>query len=148
MGKRTKARECALQLLYQWDLTREPMDRVSGLFWQIRTSTEETKAMAERLARGAQRELERVDRAIGAASTHWRFDRLAAVDRNILRIATYELMAESDTPASVIINEAVEIAKRFSEAESPAFVNGVLDAVKRSVRGQEGSGGPGRRGES
>ena len=148
MGKRTKARECALQLLYQWDLTREPMDRVSGLFWQIRTSTEETKAMAERLARGAQRELERVDRAIGAASTHWRFDRLAAVDRNILRIATYELMAEAGTPASVIINEAVEIAKRFSEAESPAFVNGVLDAIKRSVREEEGSGGPGRRGGS
>jgi N utilization substance protein B len=136
MGKRTKARECALQLLYQWDLTREPMDRVAGLFWQIRTSTEETRAMAERLARGAARELERVDQAIGAASTHWRFERLAVVDRNIMRIATYELMVETGTPASVIINEAVEIAKRFSEADSPAFVNGVLDAVKRSVRGE------------
>jgi N utilization substance protein B len=136
MGKRTKARECALQILYQWDLTREPIDRVAGLFWQIRTSTEETKAMAERLARGAAGELERVDQAIGRASTHWRFERLAAVDRNILRIATYELMVETGTPASVIINEAVEIAKRFSEADAPAFVNGVLDAIKRSVRGE------------
>jgi len=136
MGKRTKARECALQILYQWDLTREPMDRVAGLFWQIRTSTEETKAMAERLARGAASELERLDQAIGSASTHWRFERLAAVDRNILRIATYELMVETGTPASVIINEAVEIAKRFSEADAPAFVNGVLDAIKRSVRGE------------
>lgn len=146
MGKRTKARECALQMLYQWDLTREPMDLVAGLFWQVRTSTEETKTMAERLVRGAQRDLERIDKAIAAAAIHWRFERLAAVDRNILRIATYELMAEGETPASVIINEAVEMAKRFSEEDSPAFVNGVLDAVKRAVRGEEIRSETGRKG--
>ena len=136
MGKRTKARECAFQMLYQWDITREPMDRVATLFWKVRTTTDETRARAEELARGAQRELERLDTAIAGAATNWRFDRIAAVDRNILRIAAYELMMELHTPASVVIDEAVEMAKRFSEAEAPGFVNGVLDAVKRAVRGE------------
>jgi N utilization substance protein B len=134
MGMRTKARECAFQMLYQWDITREPMDRVAGLFWQVRTATPETRTMAERLARGGQAEVASLDEAIAAASTNWRFERIAAVDRNILRIATYELMREPQTPSSVIIDEAVEMAKRFGEADSPPFVNGVLDAVMRKVR--------------
>ncbi len=136
MGKRSKARECALQMLYQWDMAREPMDRVSGLFWQVRSGTEEMKAMAERLARGAQGSVEQLDEAITRAVTNWPFERLAAVDRNIMRIATYELMHEPGTPASVVIDEAVEMAKRYGEKDSPAFVNGVLDAVKRAVRGR------------
>ena len=140
MGKRTKARECAFQMLYQWDITREPMDRVAGLFWQVRTATPETRTMAERLARGGQAEVARLDEAITAASTNWRFERIAAVDRNILRIAAYELMKEPQTPSSVIIDEAVEMAKRFGEADSPPFVNGVLDAVMRKVRGAGGDG--------
>src|SRR5262245_60669475 len=142
MGRRTKARECAFQMLYQWDMTRDPMDRVAGLFWKVRTTTDETRARAEQLARGAQREIERLDAAIAEAATNWRFDRIAAVDRNILRIAAYELMMELQTPASVVIDEAVEMAKRFSEAEAPGFVNGVLDAVKRAVRGQPAPRGP------
>jgi N utilization substance protein B len=121
-------------MLYQWDITRDPMDRVAGLFWQVRTATEETKTMAERLARGGQAEVARLDEAIAAASTNWRFERIAAVDRNILRIAAYELMREPQTPSKVIIDEAVEMAKRFGEADSPPFVNGVLDAVMRKVR--------------
>ena len=140
MGMRTKARECAFQMLYQWDITREPMDRVAGLFWQVRTATTETKTMAERLARGGQAEVASLDEAITAASTNWRFERIAAVDRNILRIAAYELMKEPQTPSSVIIDEAVEMAKRFGEADSPPFVNGVLDAVMRKVRAAEGGG--------
>ena len=91
---------------------------------------------AEQLARGAQGELERIDAAIAEAATNWRFDRIAAIDRNILRIAAYELMMEPHTPPSVVIDEAVEMAKRFSEAEAPGFVNGVLDAIKRAVRGE------------
>ena len=136
MGKRTKARECALQMLYQWDVTREPMDRVAGLFWQVRTSTDETRAAAERLARGAQGNLARLDEEITRASHNWRFDRIAAIDKNILRLAVYELMQEPGTPSSVVIDEAVELAKRFSEADSPPFVNGVLDAIKARVRGE------------
>jgi len=135
VGKRTKARECAVQMLYQWDLTREPMDRVAGLFWKMRSSTEETKGRAERLARGAQGVVGSLDEAITRASTNWRFERIAAVDRNILRIGAYELMKEPETPASVIIDEAVEMAKRFGEADSPSFVNGVLDAIRGAVRG-------------
>ena len=127
-------------MLYQWDMTREPMDRVAGLFWQVRGGTDETQAMAERLARGAQRDLERLDEAIGTASTNWRFERIAPLDRNILRIASYELLREPATPSAVIIDEAVELAKRFGEADSPAFVNGVLDAVRRAVRDKETGG--------
>ena len=136
MGKRTKARECALQMLYQWDITRDPMDRVAGLFWQVRTSTDETRAMAERLARGAQGDVARLDEEITRASKNWRFDRIAAIDKNILRLAVYELLREPQTPSSVVIDEAVELAKRFSEVDSPAFVNGVLDAIKARVRGE------------
>ena len=137
MGTRTKARECAFQMLYQWDVTREPMDRVAGLFWQVRSGTDEMKAMAERLARGAQAELERLDEAIGSALTRWRFERVAPLDRNVMRIAAYELLREPQTPPAVVIDEAVELAKRFGEEDSPAFVNGVLDAVRRAVRDKE-----------
>ncbi len=136
MGKRSKARECAFQILYQWDMTREPMDRVLGLFWRVRSGTESVVQRAEALARGAQRASADIDEVITRASTHWRFERLAAVDRNILRLAVFELMREPDTPPAVVIDEAVEMAKRFGEADSPAFVNGVLDAVKRTLRGE------------
>jgi N utilization substance protein B len=146
MGKRTKARECALQMLYQWDITREPMDRVAGLFWQVRSSTDETRAAAERLARGAQAQLARLDEEITRASHNWRLDRIAAIDKNILRLAAYELMQEPGTPSSVVIDEAVELAKRFSEADSPPFVNGVLDAIKARVRGEPAGEARPRRG--
>ena len=135
MGKRTKARECAFQILYQWDVTREPIDHVFNLFWKVRSGTPEMKRMAERLARGAQAHIEDLDAAVTAALTNWRFDRVAGIDRNIMRLAAYELMHEKETPASVIIDEAVEMAKRFGEADSPSFVNGVLDAIRASVRG-------------
>ena len=137
MGKRTKARECALQMLYQWDLTREPLERVAGLFWSVRTSTDETRARAESLFRGCQSHVEGLDAEIAQAAHNWRFERIAAIDKNILRLGAYELMHEKDTPASVVIDEAVELAKRFAEADSPAFVNGVLDAVRRAVRKDE-----------
>jgi len=148
MGKRTKARECALQMLYQWDITREPMDRVAGLFWQVRTSTDETRAMAERLARGAQGDVTRLDEEITRASKNWRFDRIAAIDKNILRLAVYELLREPGTPSSVVIDEAVELAKRFSAVDSPPFVNGVLDAIKARVRGEPAGESGGSRGRA
>ena len=134
-----------MQMLYQWDITREPMDRVTGLFWQVRTSTDETRAMAERLARGAQKDIERLDEEITRSSKNWRFDRIAAIDKNILRLAVYELLREPGTPSSVVIDEAVELAKRFSAVDSPPFVNGVLDAIKARVRGEPaGEAGAGR----
>jgi N utilization substance protein B len=110
------------------------MDRVAEAFWSVRTTAPDTRAMAERLASGAQQRVELLDAAIAAAATNWRLERIAAVDLSIMRIATYELMAEPDTPSAVIIDEAVEMARRFGEADSPSFVNGVLDSVMRSVR--------------
>jgi N utilization substance protein B len=134
MGKRTRARECALQMLYQWDITREPMERVSAAFWEVRSTTDETRAMAERLACGARDHVEELDAAIARASAHWRFERIAALDRNVLRLGAYELLKEPETPPAVVLDEAVELAKRFGEADSAAFVNGVLDAVRRAAR--------------
>jgi N utilization substance protein B len=140
MGKRTKARECAFQMLYQWDITRASIDEVSRSYWQVRSTTDETRARAEALARGAHAHAERLDATIAKVASHWRFERIAAVDRNILRLAAYELLQETQTPAPVILDEAVEMAKRFGEADSPAFVNGVLDAVRRELRPKEGDG--------
>ena len=136
MGRRTKARECAFQMLYQWDVSGEPMDQVMKAFWRLRSTTGETRALAERLAAGAQACAPESDAAITAAATNWRFDRIAPVDRTILRLGTYELMKEVGTPPAVVLDEAVELAKRFGEADSPAFVNGVLDAIRRRVRGE------------
>jgi N utilization substance protein B len=123
-------------MLYQWDIAREPMDQVTDGFWKVRTTTDATRAAAERLARGAQSHAEEIDVAIARAATNWRLDRIAAVDRNILRIGAYELMMEPETPAAVVLDEAVEMAKRFGEAGSPAFVNGVLDAILGQLQGR------------
>ncbi len=131
MGRRTKARECAFQILYQWHVTGQPISSVIGAFWKIRTGTPETRAMAERLAVGAHHRLSLLDEAIAATASNWRLDRIAPVDRTILRLGAYELVAEPMTPAAVVLDEAVELAKRFGEADSPAFVNGVLDAIRR-----------------
>jgi N utilization substance protein B len=136
VGRRSKARECAFQILYQWQITGEPMNAVVDGFWRVRSGTPEAKQMAERLARGAQAQAEALDRQIAEAATHWRLDRIAPVDRTILRLGAYELAAEKQTPAAVVLDEAVELAKRFGEEDSPSFVNGVLDAIRRRVRGE------------
>jgi len=137
MGRRTKARECAFQLLYQWEITGEPMAAVLDGFWRLRSGTPQMRAMAERLATGAQARVADLDAGIAEAATHWRLDRIAPVDRTILRLGAYELEAEAGTPAAVVLDEAVELAKRFGEADSPSFVNGVLDAIRRRVRGPQ-----------
>ena len=134
MGRRTKARECALQMLYQWQRGGEAPEAVAQAFWQVRTTTDETRAMAERLFTGTARHREGIDAAVPSTLSHGRFDRVADVDEAVLRLGAYELMHEPRTPGAVVIDEAVELAKRFSEAESPAFVNGVLDALKKKVR--------------
>jgi len=133
MGKRTKARECAFQMLYQWDVGGGPLEPVVDGFWRVRTTTEETRSRAEGLLRGAHALKPELDALIAEVATNWRFERIAAIDRNILRLGVYELMREPQTPAPVVIDEAVELAKRFGEADSAPFVNGVLDAVKRRL---------------
>ncbi len=137
MGRRSKARECAFQLLYQWQITGEPMQRVVDSFWQVRSGTPAMRAMAERLAFGAQNRVEELDRIVAEATMHWRLDRMAAVDLTILRLGSFELLCERETPAAVVLDEAVELAKRFGEGDSPGFVNGVLDAIRKRTRPSE-----------
>jgi len=148
MGRRTKARECAFQMLYQWEITDAPMETVVESFWRVRRSTPATRAMADRLATGAAARIAELDTAIGAAASNWRLDRIAPVDRTILRLGAFELLGEPETPAAVVLDEAVEMAKRFGEADSPAFVNGVLDAIRREFRGGAVSAAGRERGEA
>jgi len=126
-------------MLYQWEISAAEMDDVAASFWLVRSTVEETRDMAERLARGAVRQVSEIDAAIAAAVKHWRMERLSVVDKCILRIGTYELMCERQTPAAVVLDEAVDMAKRFGEADSSLFVNGVLDAICRELRGPEWS---------
>ena len=136
MGRRTKARECAFQILYQWQVTGERIEAVVASFWKVRSATPEARALAERLARGAQGKAEALDAEIAEAATNWRLERIAPIDRTILRLGAYELWDEAATPAAVVIDEAVELAKRFGDEGSPAFVNGVLDAIRKKLRGE------------
>ena len=133
MGRRSKARECALQMLYQWEVGGEPFDGVVEGFWRIRSTHEAGRAMAERLARGAHAAAAELDALLVEHVRNWRIERLAAIDKSLLRLAAYELTHE-ETPPAVVMDEAVELAKRFGEADSPAFVNGVLDAIARVAR--------------
>ena len=136
-------------MLYQWEVTDSTMEKVVESFWRVRATTPATRAMADRLATGARARIEEIDAAVGEAASNWRLDRIAHVDRTILRLGAYELLGEKDTPAPVVLDEAVEMAKRFGEADSPAFVNGVLDAIRKRVRNGTGVGaGTGERNES
>lgn len=131
MGQRRRAREYALQLLFQIDLSGGPPEAVFEDFWSGQKAGEEVRAFAERLVRGVWREREALDGVIASCAEHWRLDRMATVDRNVLRIAVFEMMFETDTPAAVAIDEAIEVAKRFGGEDSGKFINGVLDAIRR-----------------
>lgn len=132
MRKRTKAREYALQILYQVDLTRT--DPASSLqdFWTYRHAPQEIQAFATHLVQGTLARLEEIDRMIASHADNWEIARMAVVDRNILRLGAYELLHVEDVPPKVCLNEAVELAKRFGDAESSKFVNGILDAIHKA----------------
>jgi N utilization substance protein B len=137
MGSRRAARELALQALYQVDLLGdgEQEPRSLTLFWEHFDPAEdaEAQAFARELVEGVRASLERIDGLIAAAAEHWRLPRLSRVDLNLLRLATFELIGRPEIPASVTLNEAVEIARRFGSEESAGFVNGVLDHIARQV---------------
>jgi len=139
MGSRRKARECALQILYQLDLGKGELDDVVERFWrQLDESIEQgAKDFSENLIRGVWRSRDELDGLIESYSTNWKISRMAAVDKNILRLAIYELIYCPDIPVKVTLNEAVEIAKRFGTAESGAFVNGILDNVAKEKIGEK-----------
>lgn len=134
MGQRSKARVCAMQMLYQRESSGEEPARVIEDFWTMRNGTSAVRAMAERLFAGAEREREAIDSDIAGVMTNWELGRLAAIERNVLRLGAYELKCEDETPSAVIIDEAIEISKRYGEADSSSFVNGILDALKRRYR--------------
>jgi len=132
MGKRRKAREAALQALYQADVTWQGKGTErSALLTRAGPLGEEMDAFTAELVDGTLTHKEEIDREIGRCSEHWTLDRMGVVDRNILRFAAYELMFRNDIPASVTINEAVEIAKKFGSEESAMFINGILDRIRK-----------------
>jgi N utilization substance protein B len=145
MGTRRRAREFALQILYQLDVQEQLSDdQAIGMFWRNFAATAEAEGataddlgeiqpFAEKLVRGVREHLAEIDAQIQGASKNWRLERMARVDRNLLRLALYELKYVDDVPAKVAINEAIEIAKRYGTNESSAFVNGILDRCREEL---------------
>jgi transcription antitermination protein NusB len=134
MGTRRKSRELVLQMLFQADMGRQTADEVRRTFWSERNSvSSEVRGFAEDLFRVASDRMAEIDQLIERHAEHWRMERMAAVDRNVLRTAVAELLGFPTTPRPVIINEALEIARTFSSPESVQFINGVLDSVSRDL---------------
>lgn len=132
-GKRRQAREAALQLLFEIELTRDEPAEVVERAWRVRRPAADIRPFCERLVLGAWAQRAAIDDLVQECAEHWRLERMSAVDRNLLRLAAFELLFESETPPAVILDEAVDIARRFGSEDSPAFVNGVLDAVRRRI---------------
>lgn len=144
MGTRRKARECALQMLFAADVLKTVSDRLTRDYWNELGEPEiddGTREFANRLALGTLRELEKVDERIRSRAEHWRIPRMAIVDRNILRLAVFEFLYE-ETPHTVVINEALEIARRFSTFEATQFINGILDAIKHDLEKKSDKNNP------
>jgi N utilization substance protein B len=137
MGKRRKAREVALQFLYQLDLhgAVDPTP-YEGEFWERHPVDPATHDFAEALVRGSKQHQDKIDQLLAQYAEHWDLERMSAVDRNILRMAVYELLWQPEVPPKAAINEALEIAKKFGTAESSRFINGVLDRILREHRPQ------------
>jgi N utilization substance protein B len=129
MGARRKARELALQMLYQHDLSGNAADAIIGTFEDLQKSKANTREFAVRIFRGTLDNLARIDEMITAQADNWRLSRMAVVDRNIIRMSVYEFLHETDTPKLVIIDEAIEIAKKFGTQKSSQFINGILDGI-------------------
>ena len=134
MGTRRRGRECALQLLYMWEYHRDGGFDFNTFWIELPQEEKATRQFAERLVDGVTSNLDHIDGLIKDASTNWRIDRMANVDRNILRLATWELENISETPLKVVLNEAIELSKRFGSEDSSAFVNGVLDRIGSLLR--------------
>jgi N utilization substance protein B len=148
---RHRAREAALQMLYQWEVGRATPSEIVRTYWAGRDArpdsedefadavpyaalVEDERTYANRLHAGTIERVREADDLIGAHARNWRVERMAVIDRLVLRLAIYELLAEPDTPAAVVINEALELARTFSGEEPVPFINGVLDAVRKSLR--------------
>ena len=133
MGKRSKSREIALQVLYQIDMSDGDAEEAFDLFWHHFTPSEDLKDFSQHLVRGVYHHREEIDAIIEHYSEHWRLKRMTIVDRNILRSAIYELLFCADVPTKVVLNEAVELGKKFGSNKSGSFVNGILDKVAHRI---------------
>ncbi len=147
MPSRRRSRQRALQILYLWDVRRQPVEEATAAYFETLYSEEsrtkpQRDAFLDQLVMGAVGHVEELDRQITQHAEHWRIERMPTVDRNILRLAVFEMM-HSDTPAPVVIDEALELARRYSNEESVQFVNGVLDAVHRDLEAGESQSTPG-----
>ena len=129
MGARRKGREAALQMLYGMDITGRSAEDAIRAYWTHLGTSSEGEDFANVLVRGVETHREAIDGKIREVSHHWRLERMTLVDRNILRMATFELMSLADVPRRVTLNEAIELAKRFGTDGSAGFVNGVLDRI-------------------
>jgi len=143
MGLRRVARECALQMLYELDVGRHSRDEILRTYWQMNDHPPKVREFAEQLFEGTAQRLKEIDRVIQQHTKNWRLSRMAAVDRNVLRLAVFEFLSGGRTPETVVINEALEIARKFSTQESAQFVNGILDSIKNDLS-KKGPGSDGK----
>lgn len=132
MTLRHKSREFALQMLFQWDMTRQSPARIEGNFWKTARAADTTRKFAHELFVGAVAQADAADALIAELSANWRIERLAAIDKGILRLAIYEFRFGT-APPRVAINEALELAKKFSSEDAPPFLNGILDAALKKL---------------
>ena len=137
MGKRRSSRELALKFLYQFELNKGDLDEQIRLFLEQNSSQEDVENFMKELVVSLIDKMEEVDGVIQKFSDHWVLDRMTVIDRNILRIGTCELLFNFPTPPKVVINEAIEIAKKYGNEDSPEFINGILDKVYNEI-GQKG----------
>ncbi len=137
MGKRRKARESTLQILFQLEFDDSDQDKVIDSFWRNKKTSKEIVEYTRYLVAGIISHRERIDRLIQSVSANWRLDRMAIVDRNVLRIAVFELLYEESVAPAIVINEAIEVAKKYSSEEAATFVNGILDAARKKIEGMK-----------
>jgi N utilization substance protein B len=130
---RSKSREFAMQMLFQWDMSHQEFSKLESKFWKNAKAAEPTRNFANQLFEGAAHDAAGLDEWIAGNAKNWRLERISAIDRAILRLALHELRA-TDTPPKVVINEAVELAKKFSSEEAGGFVNGMLDTYRKSLK--------------
>jgi N utilization substance protein B len=133
MGSRRKSREFAMQMLYQWEICGYTPAQVQATFFANQRANAEVEGFARDLFEGAVVNIDQLDRLVREHADNWRLERMAAVDRNILRVALCELLHHPETPAAAVINEALEMARRFSTEGSVEFVNGVLDGIRKTL---------------
>ena len=134
MGRRRKAREETLRILFRLEFENKKIEKTLDQYWESKKTSEEIKEYSSWLVNGIISDQAKIDNIIQQVSEHWRISRMALVDRNILRMAVFELLYEENIAPAIVINEAIEIAKKYSGDEAATFVNGILDAIRKDLK--------------